>query len=96
MGDVVAAIDAGAMQFWPGTNSAIVTEIGVYPRCKVLHFFLAGGNAAELEAMTPFVLAWGRTQGCTKATLAGRKGWERSFLTRTGWKATLRHMETDL
>ena len=96
MDDVVEAIEAGSMLFWPGTNSAIVTEIGVYPRCKVLHFFLAGGDLAELEAMVPSILAYGRSQGCTKATLAGRPGWGRSFLSRTGWKVTLQHMETAL
>lgn len=96
MSDVADAITAGTMQFWPGVRSAIVTEVGKYPRCTVLHFFLAAGNTAELESMVPHVLAWGRTQGCTKATLAGRKGWERSFLSRTGWKTTLYHMETNL
>jgi len=43
---------------------------------------------AELEAMVPGVVEWGREQGCTLARMAGRRGWERSFLTDTGWAKT--------
>ena len=53
-----------------------------------LHFFLAGGVMAELEAMTPIILEWGVAHGCTKARLVGRKGWARSFLMDSGWHDT--------
>lgn len=84
--DVTAAIDAGTLQLWPGLSSAVVTEVVDAPRQRILNFFLAGGNLAELETMLPIILAWGKEQGCVKATLVGRKGWERTFLTRKGWK----------
>ena len=87
--DIVAGVDAGTLQFWPGAASAVVTEIIVAPQQKILHFFLAGGSLAELERMLPEIRAWGREQGCTRATLTGRKGWERTFLAREGWKPTL-------
>jgi hypothetical protein len=83
--DIVDAVSAGKMQFWPGPASAVITEVLESPRQRSLNFFLAGGNLAELEAMTPTILEWGRRQGCTKAIFAGRPGWERTFLTRTGW-----------
>jgi hypothetical protein len=84
--DVKAAVDEGQLFFWSGPNSVIITEIIEYPQYKTLHFFIAGGKLAELEAMYPLVEEWGRTQGCDRATLAGRKGWERSFLTqRENW-----------
>lgn len=87
--DVCEMVVAGTLQFWPGVDSAIVTEIINTPRQRSLHFFLAGGNLAELEAMVPGVCDWGREQGCTVAGLTGRRGWERTFLARTGWAPTL-------
>lgn len=86
--DVRAAVAAGRMQFWPGVKSVIITEILENPRYKALNLFLAGGNLAELERMTPLVLDWGRDQGCSRAMFLGRSGWERTFLTRTGWTKT--------
>lgn len=83
--DVRQAIDAGLVRFWPGINSAIITEVIQYPQKRALNFWLAGGNIAELEAMYPEVEAWGRTHGCTVASTSGRPGWERSFLKREGW-----------
>jgi hypothetical protein len=83
--DICDAVAAGKMQFWPGPASAVITEILESPRQRSLNFFLAGGNLAELEMMTPTILEWGRRQGCIRATFYGRPGWERTFLTRTGW-----------
>ena len=83
--DVQQGIDAGHLVFWPGVNSAIITEIIEYPQKRTLHFFLAGGNLAELEAMYPTIQEWGREQGCTAASTVGRPGWERTFLKREGW-----------
>jgi hypothetical protein len=79
--DIQAGVAAGHYQFWPGVQSAMITEIIEYPKFKVLHCFLAGGNLAEIEVMVPVVEEWGREQGCTRAMFTGRRGWERSFLT---------------
>jgi hypothetical protein len=95
--DVREMIDRGEAIFWPGPNSALITQILEHPRLRTLHFFLAGGNLAELEAMLPGILAWAKeSQGCTAATLTGRKGWERTFLTREGWKSQLVVMTKEL
>jgi hypothetical protein len=95
--DVQEMITAGRAHLWPGPASAIVTELVSYPRQRHLHFFLAAGVRRELEAMTPLLLQWGREQGCTKATLVGRPGWQRTFLKDTGWRVRpLIYMETDL
>lgn len=94
--DVEQMISMGTAQMWPSGESVIVTEIVVYPRAKHLHLFLAGGNLDELDALLPEVLEWGRGQGCTEATLSGRRGWERSFLADQGWKPTLIVMTKEL
>ena len=84
--DVVALVASGAAQAWPGPASIIITEIVTFPRWSVLNFFLAAGRMSELQAMTPHILDWAKAHGCTRATLVGRKGWARSFLTSTGWR----------
>lgn len=95
--DILAGVAAGSLQYWPGVRSAIITEIIEYPRARALHFFLAGGDIDELEAMYPMVEEWGRTQGCTVASMAGRPGWSRSFLTRKeGWTQTAVLFSKDL
>jgi hypothetical protein len=75
--NVIAEIYSGKLQFWAGTNCAIVTEIEVYPQTKTLHFFLAGGDLAELREMTAKLEIWAKGIGCKAATLTGRKGWEK-------------------
>lgn len=87
--DVEEAIVTGRMRLWPGEKSAVVTEIGEYPQGKVLHYFLAAGDLTELARMEAPIVAWAKAQGCVRATLVGRRGWARSFLTRdSGWRDT--------
>ncbi len=83
--DVQDMVAAGKAQFWPAPSSCMVTELVLDPRRKSLHFFLAAGKMSELEIMTPHILEWAKSEGCTHATLTGRRGWQRSFLSRTGW-----------
>lgn len=83
--DVVNDCARGMLQFWPGPHSVIVTEVITYPRFKALRIFLAAGTQAELEAMSPPIIEWGREQDCTRMEIMGRKGWARSFLARSGW-----------
>jgi hypothetical protein len=84
--DIAEGIKTGRFQLWPADNSVIVTEIIVYPRLKNLHFFLAGGDLDELRLMQPLVESWGKSMGCTRVSLAGRKGWEKTFLKDRGYK----------
>lgn len=87
--DVAEMIAAGRAMLWSGPASVAVTEIIQFPQKKVLHVFLAGGEApgalAEMEKILPIILDWAKSQGCQTATFAGRKGWEKTFLARTGW-----------
>lgn len=89
--DVVEAVEAGRMHAWIGEHSVVVTELVQTPSGrKDLHFFLAAGNEAELKALHPRILEWGQSEGCTHATVIGRKGWARSWLTKDlGWQPTL-------
>lgn len=84
--DIAEGLKSGRFQLWPANNSVIVTEIIVYPRLKNLHFFLAGGDLDELRLMQPLVESWGKSMGCTRVSLAGRKGWAKTFLRDEGYK----------
>ena len=84
--DVADGILEGKFQCWEGKESIIITEIVVYPRLKDLHFFLAGGDLDEISLMEPLITAWGKSLGCTRVSLAGRKGWQKSFLKERGYE----------
>lgn len=83
--DIVDGIKSGHMQLWPAPRGCLVTEITVYPRKRVLHVFLGGGELDQLIDMHADVEAWGKAQGCAGATIIGRPGWERVYKNR-GWK----------
>jgi len=74
---VFQGVIEGRMQLWPSENACAVTEIVVYPMCKVLHVFLAGGAMDSIIEMQKSAEEWGKSQGCTSMTIAGRKGWSR-------------------
>ena len=86
--DIAQLVAEGKLQFWPGVASVIITEIIEHPRRRALNIFLAGGNLPEIEAMVPLLQEWAKTHACTDAFFTGRAGWERTFLSRTGWIKT--------
>lgn len=76
--DVRALCEAGEARFIPGERSAAVVEIYTYPKLKRLHLWLNGGDMDELvNVLLPIAEAWGRSEGCTQVTTAGRPGWDR-------------------
>ena len=84
--DIAAGIADGTYQMWPGERSVIVTQVVKHPRDTVLYIYIAGGDLREIEALSPPIIAWGRTQGCRRMLVIGRRGWARTFLTQTGWQ----------
>ena len=94
--DVANCISDGSMQLWPNNNSAVVTQVQNFPRMKVLHIFLAGGNLEELETLTPHIQKFAEDMGCRKITLTGRKGWSRTFVTKFNMKPTHYWLSTEV
>jgi hypothetical protein len=84
--DIADGVQDGRFQLWPGIKSVVITEIIVYPRLKDLHYFLAGGDLDELKQMRPYIERWGKDLGCTRVSLAGRKGWYKTFLRDEGYE----------
>jgi hypothetical protein len=83
--DVREMVEQNKLQLWPAVNSVVLTEIIVYPRLKNLHYFLAGGDLDELSRMRPMIESWGKSIGCTRVSLAGRRGWAKTFLKDEGY-----------
>ena len=90
--DVADGILSGRMQLWPAEKGCAVTEIVLYPKKSVLHVFLAGGEMETIVNMIDSAVAWGKTQGCTSMTIAGRRGWVR-VLARHGYKPVMTVLE---
>ena len=85
--DIVAAVLAGRMQLWPGPRGCAVTEIVTYPRKKTIHVFLLGGELDQILDFEESMAEFGRVNGCSAMTGAGRPGWERVMKgTDHGWK----------
>lgn len=92
LADVEAAVREGSMQFWPGEQAVMLTEIHDFPQKRACHVFLAAaekgvGNVA-LPPLVEQVERWAVKQGCVEMTLAGRPGWERSFIRPLGYAPT--------
>ena len=78
LSDVWKLVMADEAQFWPGEQSAVITEVLNLPKVKALHVWLAGGEMDELiNKMLPAVEAFARAAGCNRLSIAGREGWER-------------------
>jgi len=82
--DVVNQVKSGMLQFWPAPDACAVTEIITYPRKKVLHIFLAGGNMDTLIDMNDSAERFAKLNDCTGVSLAGRPGWAK-ILNKKGW-----------
>jgi len=92
--DVKERILDGRLQLWPAERGCAVTEIVIYPQKKVLHVFLAGGEMGQIIDMIDSAVAWGKTQGCSGMTIAGRRGWEK-VLAKYGYRPVMTVLEKE-
>jgi hypothetical protein len=86
--DIADGVAMGDLHLWPAKDAAVITQITVYPRKKVIHCFLAGGNMETIIELEKDVVRWGKSQGCQAITLVGRPGWAKSFLNDIGYHST--------
>jgi hypothetical protein len=75
--DICGMVRSGALQFWPADDACAITEIIFYPRKKVLHIFLAGGNMDTIVDMNASAEHFAKLNGCTGMSVAGRRGWSK-------------------
>lgn len=67
------------------------------PEPTHLAFFLAAGDMPDVQRAYRAAEQWARQQGYSAMYLMGRRGWERSFLTREeGWRPVQTVMRKEL
>lgn len=79
--DILEGLDKKRFQLFiswnQGIESAVVTEIAVYPQAKILRYVLAGGSNLEnwLDRIQEKIERFAKLNNCTQLEVAGRKGW---------------------
>tara|TARA_X000000950_G_scaffold216463_1_gene260495 strand:- start:5932 stop:6339 length:408 start_codon:yes stop_codon:yes gene_type:complete len=79
--DILEGLDKKRFQLFiswnEGIESAVVTEIAVYPQAKILRYVLAGGSNLEnwLDRIQVKIERFAKLNNCTQLEVAGRKGW---------------------
>ena len=76
--DVLQALKAGTLQFWPAENSALVTDLVQHPQGLQLEYWLAGGDLKELRQLASLVESWAMQKGAICAKITGRR-WARAL-----------------
>jgi hypothetical protein len=77
--DVREAIEAGRALLLAGRKSAMVCEVQTYPQLRSFHIWLAGGDLAEIRSSQPQLEEYARRLGCSRISIAGRRGWVRAI-----------------
>ena len=73
----------------------MVTEILEYPRKKVFHIFLAGGDLDQIKDFSDSAIYFAKLNGCSAMTLAGRRGWVKA-LGDLGWEEKFATMSVEI
>lgn len=85
--NIVDAVLTGNMQLWVDEKGCAVTEVLDFPKKRILHIFLAGGELDAVRALENSAVEWAKSIGCSAFTLTGRRGWEKA-LKNDGWETT--------
>lgn len=70
-------IETGEYQFWPGENSATITEIAFFQGRKAMIVRCCGGDLTDLDCVETALCAIAKDMGCEVIMSEGRKGWEK-------------------
>jgi hypothetical protein len=83
--DIVAMVLTERVEMVHNATSFAVIELVVYPRCRVCHVFLAGGDLKGLLELYPGVAErYSSLKDCSYMSFTGRKGFLRA-LKDEGW-----------
>jgi len=65
------------VRLFENKDGVIIAEITQYPQWRAVNFWQIFGSLPDCLELDGPVSDWGRENGCTVATAAGRKGWGR-------------------
>lgn len=83
----------GRVQFWPGRDAAVITEVVSYAGGETaLQGLWGAGDLDEIRQMIPGLESYGRLRGCTSVLIEGRAGWVRALKDQgfEPWSVTVR------
>ncbi len=87
--DIIANVHAGKMQMHAEGDSIVITQIGVFPRARVLEVIGAVGSLEDLRILHDRIIAFADKENCSVIQAFGRKGWIADAQSR-GWKVKAR------
>lgn len=75
-----AQVAGGAWRCWDNEDAAILAEIRTYPSgLREVHGVAAAGDLAAIIELIPLAVEWGRANGCARAVIESRPGWQRAL-----------------
>ena len=86
--DILDGVMKDEMQLWIAYDDddqkllgAVITQIMIYPRGKLVNVFLLGGNNIKMwkDKMAEKIERFAREEGCLYLQAIGRKGWQPLF-----------------
>lgn len=78
--DLRAGYQEGRYTLFAGERGACLVELVEIEGRAHVHFYLAGGDLAEIrDVLRPLLEAFGQRLGCATVLITGRKGWARAF-----------------
>tara|TARA_R100001163_G_scaffold65817_2_gene65229 strand:- start:4324 stop:4734 length:411 start_codon:yes stop_codon:yes gene_type:complete len=75
--DIEDKIRNGIAFLWPGKESAMVTELILFPQIKAMNILVFGGNFEEFKEMLEHIEKFAKEAGVQRLYGGGRKGWIR-------------------
>ena len=87
--DILDAVHKSKMQMFSQGDSIAITQIGVYPRAKVLEILGVIGDIKDLRILHDRLLIFAAETGCSVIQAFGRKGWL-ADAQRRGWTTKAR------
>jgi hypothetical protein len=87
--DILNAVEASKMQMFAEGDSIAITQIGIYPRAKVLEILGVIGNLEDLRTLHDRLLIFAAETGCSAIQAYGRKGFF-ADAERRGWRIKAR------
>src|SRR3990167_9338856 len=84
--DILSLLVSGQMVLWRCGESALVCQIIVFPRKRICHVLVLGGE--DMSLWMPHVgqlELWAKSMGCHRIEELGRQGWTK-VLKEHGWE----------
>jgi hypothetical protein len=85
LGDILERLGDGRMQSFARGNSFAVTEVGAFPRRKVLDILVAVGDLGDCVRLHDDIVRFADRQNVSLVRAYGRRGWM-PWMADRGWR----------